>query len=73
MRDFQIIFAITIAIKNHSGKIRDRFSIQIRSAILIAKTGSRFESYFKKILLPDDRKPPSCATSPPAEDGAQLR
>jgi len=42
---FQIIFAITIAIKNHSKKIGDRFSIEIRSAIFRSKSVSVF--YFE--------------------------
>jgi hypothetical protein len=40
--DFEIAFAITIAIENRSGKISDRFSFVNRSAILILKSISDF-------------------------------
>ena len=39
---FQIIIAITIAIKNYSGKIGDRFSFRNRSAISGSKSISEF-------------------------------
>jgi len=39
---FQILIAITIAIKNYSGKIGDRFSFRNRSAILRSKSISEF-------------------------------
>jgi len=40
--DLKIFIAITIAIKNRSGKIRDRFSFRNRSAILRSKSIREF-------------------------------
>ena len=40
--DFWIAIAITIPIKNHSGKIADRFSFRNRSAIFRSKSISEF-------------------------------
>jgi len=37
-----MVIAIMNVIENRSGKIRDRFSIQIRSAIFRSKSGSDF-------------------------------
>jgi hypothetical protein len=42
IRDFRIVIAITIPIKNRSGKIGDRFSFRIRSAIFRSKSDPGF-------------------------------
>jgi hypothetical protein len=62
MSDFQIIFAIMIAIENHSGKIRDRFSLWNRILFF------RQEPIHKKSIL-GEMIAPLAPALPPARGG----